>query len=437
MHLGYTQVDEDHCKEMADGISRFPTLEKGEFVFFMEKHVEYELETFKDIFERFDEDGSGTLDADEPCVFLMSLGFTPLRSIIRESLDLVDLDGNGVLDFEETVILMHVYRHSEGFTIQELQELTSVFIDQQQQGMQTGKVTDEKSLPADRLYSLLLQFFGPRAADFSVELQQELSSAGRRKSVGAGTTTSPTGPPALTFQEAVLWARRFREKMFTNYREVFDKYDDDHSKSIDMSEVKNVIKDLGFTIPQKTVDELVYEARVRGDIVHTNNEGLDYDSFVHFMQILNETDGFNREEIARIEKTFKKFDKDDSGDINSIELSDMLRELGQCSRMEEVRSFLSAVDINGNGVLDIREFIRFMRLFREKQLARVKMVFTKNADHFQNPPVLLGPEVENAILLVLSEEAVEVALADGQTFENQKSLEFDEFVLQSANVKAE
>ena len=38
------------------------------------------------------------------------------------------------------------------------------------------------------------------------------------------------------------------------------------------------------------------------------------------------------------------------------------------------------------------EFIRFMRLFREKQLARVKMVFTKNADHFQNPPVLLGPE---------------------------------------------
>lgn len=27
--------------------------------------------------------------------------------------------------------------------------------------------------------------------------------------------------------------------------------------------------------------------------------------------------------------------KDDSGDINSIELSDMLRELGQCSRMEE------------------------------------------------------------------------------------------------------
>lgn len=36
----------------------FPNLEKGEFVYFMEKHVEYEFEAFKDIFERFDEDGS-------------------------------------------------------------------------------------------------------------------------------------------------------------------------------------------------------------------------------------------------------------------------------------------------------------------------------------------------------------------------------------------
>lgn len=32
---------------------------------------------------------------------------------------------------------------------------------------------------------------------------------------------------------------------------------------------------------------------------------------------------------------FKRICEDQSGDISSIELSDMLRELGQCSRMEE------------------------------------------------------------------------------------------------------
>ena len=32
-------------------------MEKGEFIYFMEKHVEYEFEAFKEIFERFDEDG--------------------------------------------------------------------------------------------------------------------------------------------------------------------------------------------------------------------------------------------------------------------------------------------------------------------------------------------------------------------------------------------
>ena len=35
-----------------------------------------------------------------------------------------------------------------------------------------------------------------------------------------------------------------------------------------------------------------------------------------------------------------------------------------------------------------QEFIRFMRLFREKQLARVKMVFTKQADPQMDPAVI-------------------------------------------------
>ena len=35
-----------------------------------------------------------------------------------------------------------------------------------------------------------------------------------------------------------------------------------------------------------------------------------------------------------------------------------------------------------------QEFIRFMRLFREKQLARVKMVFTKQADPQMDPPAI-------------------------------------------------
>ncbi|CAE7234858.1 Cabp1 [Symbiodinium necroappetens] len=92
MHLGYTQIHDARVRDLADGITRYPMLEKAEFITFMEKHVEYELHAFRDIFERFDADGNGCLDAGELHVFLSSLGFTPLRSIIRESLDLVDLD---------------------------------------------------------------------------------------------------------------------------------------------------------------------------------------------------------------------------------------------------------------------------------------------------------------------------------------------------------
>jgi len=421
-HLGYTQINDERVKNLADGITRYPMLEKGEFVTFMEKHVEYELQAFKEIFERFDVDGNGELDAGELHLFLSSLGFTPLRSIIRESLDLVDLDGNGVLDFEETVILMHVYRHSEGFTIDELQELTAAFMEQ---STSSGKSQDDRILPAERLSNLLISFFGPRATQYSSELQEEISKCGRRRSADGSV---PTGPPALTFQEAVLWARRFREKMFTNYRDVFARFDDDGSNTIDLREVKNVIKELGFTISQKTVDEHVREAMTRGDILHSDLDGLDYDSFVHFMQILNENDGFNKQEIERIRKTFQKYDKDGSGDINTIELSDMMREMGQAPRIEEVRALLAAVDINGNGVLDEREFIRFSRLYREKQLARVKMVFLNHADKSLSPVMIPVSQVETAIQTLLAEEAIEVASLPPGELGSDQPLEFDEFV---------
>ena len=138
--------------------------------------------------------------------------------------------------------------------------------------------------------------------------------------------------------------------------------------------------------------------------------------------------------MARIEKTFHKFDKDNSGDISTIELSDMMRDMGQCPRIEEVRSFLSSVDIDGNGVLDLREFIRFIRLFREKQLARVKMAFVKMADHEQDPPRLRGPEVQSAVHRILSEEAVEVAQKDGEGIDPERDLDFDDFALRRSSM---
>eukprot|EP00439_Symbiodinium_sp_Y106_P081230 s87_g20.t1 len=399
MHLGYTQIHDARVRDLADGITRYPMLEKAEFITFMEKHVEYELHAFRDIFERFDADGNGCLDAGELHVFLSSLGFTPLRSIIRERVSTCEVfliplqeDGNGTLDFEETVILMHAIS-------------VSLVLDP------TAHV-------------------------------KEIIRSGRRKS-----NMDPQGdkgpPPALTFQEAVLWARRFRERMFTSYRDVFDRFDDDGNDNIDLREIKNVIRELGFTIPQKTVHELILEARRRGDILNSDTDWLDYDSFVHFMQLLNENDGFNKQEIDRIAKTFKKYDKDGSGDINTLELSDMMRELpqlplicemGQAPRIEEVRTLLSAVDINGNGVLDEREFIRFSRLFREKQLARAKtlvwMVFMNHADRQLCPEMIPASQVDLAIHVLLADEAIEVApLPPEEGPPKDQPIEFDEFGL--------
>ncbi|CAJ1329911.1 unnamed protein product, partial [Effrenium voratum] len=91
--------------------------------------------------------------------------------MVKEALNLVDWDRNGLLDFEEVVLLMHCYRHTEGFTLDELQTLTAIYSDvvdqvaRRREGMNL--------LPAEMLGDVLVQFFGPAQAQKARFMQQE------------------------------------------------------------------------------------------------------------------------------------------------------------------------------------------------------------------------------------------------------------------------
>jgi len=433
-HLGYQQLDKVKILEMADSISSYPTLEKADFMAFMEKHAEFETNAYKQLFEQFDEDNSGFLDSEEIVTFLSSLGFTPLRSMVKEAMDLVDLDGNGQLDFEETVIMLHVYKHSEGFTLDEISELTAAYKTAQDALDDSSAIhhKNAQTLPADKLADMLVRFFGPAAAEASVEIQTDVQTRAAGK---GGDTGVPLG---LNFQEAVVWARKLRDKEFHDFRDAFDKFDEDKSNSIDRNELAKIIASLGFTIPQKTIDEMIEEANSRGDIpdekLKDGGVELDYDAFVHLMKILQENDGFSEEEIAEIQDTFEKFDEDGSGDIDVIELSDMLRHLGHMAIIEEVRRIHSKVDFNGNGALDFREFVRFMRLHREEEIHHIRDAFEEHADEDADPPVIKAANIEEAIKdLIKPPEGRTAPLPDvpgldPKTYVSGNDLGFDQFV---------
>lgn len=412
-HLGYAQIDLAKIREMADTITTYPVLEKSDFITFMEQHAIYEYQMYKNIFETFDADNSGSLDAAELVPFLQTLGITPLRSVVKESIEMVDTDGNGTLDFEETIILVNVYKHSEGFTMDQINELVNVYrLEHEEHLGDDVPIMHNKqvALPADKLSSLLVKYFGPSAAVMSEELQKEIKGVGRK---GDGSVEPPV---ELNFQEALLWARKLRDKEFESYREAFHKFDADGSGAIDRQELGLAIKTLGFTLKNEAIEEMIGEAVTRGDW-GTMPEGgiaaieeLDYDNFVHFMRILQETDGFTKKEMTFITATFNKFDDDQSGDIDVIELGDMLRHLGHAASMEEVRRMHAMVDLNGNGALDFREFIRFLRLYREDELIAIRDIFEDLSGGLEEPAVIKASAMEEAVnLLICKHERLEGA----------------------------
>ena len=65
-----------------------------------------ELRENKELFDSFDEDGGGTIDAKEFSMLSGALGLSLTVDGAQELIDEIDLDGDGLVDFTEFLTLM-------------------------------------------------------------------------------------------------------------------------------------------------------------------------------------------------------------------------------------------------------------------------------------------------------------------------------------------
>lgn len=65
-----------------------------------------QIARLKEVFEYFDADHSGSIDADELVNVFSSMGQTVTQEEMREMIDQVDEDGSGQIEFEEFLMLM-------------------------------------------------------------------------------------------------------------------------------------------------------------------------------------------------------------------------------------------------------------------------------------------------------------------------------------------
>jgi len=423
-YLGYLRASEEDVMKIKEEVTPYSTLEWEEFINFAERFSKWEAHSFRVIFDKFDADGGGSLSTAELSSFLSSLGFTPLRKVVREALSIVDEDGSGSIGFEELVLLITIYRRSEGFTNDEIMDLRDSFA-KELEGIGEGTVVREPvkrfignisehhgeaggpisatagalgvfipavefdpsaAIPTAQLTSVLLKFFGPASAEACKKVGEE-ACAGRKSRNPDAAEDEKQPPSDLAFAEAILWARKVREIEFDKFREEFKKQDADGSGELETAELMNVIRDCGYTLLPDVIKEVMDEAdediaagEGKSDAAQAKDGSLDFDEFVNLMMLFRERDGFSKAETAELTAVFKRFDDDGSGEVEVLELSDIMRYIGHAISLDEVQRLLAEVDVNHSGSLDFKEFLRLMRMHREEQMADVRKLFNLRGD---------------------------------------------------------
>lgn len=377
-HLGSKLAKPEVVKELADCVTNFSTMDFDDFANFIGKFEHWEENQYREIFDRFDEDKSGGLDAGEISKFIAACGWTPLRKLVKEAFSQVSKSGCNILDFNETVELIQIYKCSEGFTRQEVKGLKKAF-------KKVAKAAGQESTAIEpgHLRLVLLEFFCGRNRAIVEKLQEQVNSSSTKKDM-----LEPNESHLMVFEEMLMWARRFREAEFEEMRAMFEKFDDDGSGSIDGDELRNCIRSLGYTLTHDVLREFLdEEAEADGpgggnaeEAGKEEEHALDFDEFVNLMLAMMSRDGFSKAQVDEFWALFDRFDEHKKGQLTTQQIGDLLRHAGYNLRMDQVQRLVIQVDFYGTGVVSFREFIRLMRIVREGELQKCWKAYSEFRD---------------------------------------------------------
>merc|ERR1712199_71982 len=140
---------------------------------------------------------------------------------------------------------------------------------------------------------------------------------------------------------------RLTQEQLDCFTEAFRMFDSDGSGTISTGEFRDVCLAVGMT---PTDDEL----KAMIDELDQDGSGdIDLKEFLTAMQ--NKTQGPEGEEI--IMEAFKTMDADGSGALSHAEMADVLKHLGEKMSDEEIQELIDAVDQDGDGEVDLKEFL--------------------------------------------------------------------------------
>lgn len=131
-------------------------------------------------------------------------------------------------------------------------------------------------------------------------------------------------------------------------KRVFDKFDSNKDGKISQQEYKSVLRSLGKESMLPDVPKIFQVADFNGDGF------IDFKEFVE----VHKKEGWVK--TTDIQNAFSTFDLNGDGKISAEEVLEVLKRLGERCSLEQCRRMVRAVDMDGDGLVDMDEFTTMM-----------------------------------------------------------------------------
>jgi len=140
------------------------------------------------------------------------------------------------------------------------------------------------------------------------------------------------------------------EEEILDFKDAFDLFDKEKKGTIAIKEIDAIMRDLGLSMTEAELLDLVTEVDNDGDGI------IDFIEFLNLMASIMK-EGDTEEEMIEM---FRVFDKDGTGMITTQELRHVLTNLNDKISLEDAREMIKEADYDGDGGINYEEFVKIM-----------------------------------------------------------------------------